>query len=97
MQVWAVPAILHWVFFKWLVTIGPISYFFAGILFTLAFQAYLLLMLLHVPEVRNMHTRRWFTSDEDIKEKMLAGKAMSQGGEKSQDHSILEIKIEDID
>lgn len=78
MQIWCIPPIIHHIFFKWLVKIGPILYFIAGIVFTLTIEIYGLLVLLNVPSVKTMHNRRFYTTDEDVKVGILSKRRSTQ-------------------
>ena len=70
MQIWSVPPILHHIIFNWLVTIGPILYFFAGIIFTIVAQIYTCIIILSVPHGKMLKGRRFFTTDEQIRRNM---------------------------
>jgi hypothetical protein len=67
MQIWSIPGIIHHVIFNWLVTIGPILYFFAGIIFTFAAAIYICLLFLHVPMNDGDASKRHYSTDAQIK------------------------------
>lgn len=50
MSLWLIPGVIHHVIFNYLIKIGPIMYFTAGVLFTLALEVYLILLLLDANE-----------------------------------------------
>jgi hypothetical protein len=76
LQVVSIPAIIHHVFFKWLITIGPILYFLAGVAFTIAFQLYCLLIFLNVPSESHVQHERYFTTDKDVQDLMQTKKEL---------------------
>ena len=71
MQLWCIPAILHHFIFNWLATIGPILYFFAGIIFCLLAQGYIALLFLHVEMDDSDATKRYYSTDASIKDNMM--------------------------
>ena len=70
MELWLVPPICHHIIFNWLRTIGPILYFFAGIAFTLAAQLYACIVILSVPHSQYNSSRRFYTTDDEVRENM---------------------------